>query len=100
MVLAVLAPGLLLFGYSVFVFGRVGWMWDGPDTVVVSGQWFEVSGPVGEPGVVERCGPRRPVHVTGLHYCRLESPETSAALLFWYTGEVYAFDVAYPLGFP
>ncbi|WP_067537497.1 hypothetical protein [Nocardia crassostreae] len=89
---------LLLFGYSVFIFGRAGWAWDGPHTVAVSGQWFEVAGPVTDPDLTTRCGPRQPVHVTGLHYCRL--PQSSMALLIWYNGDLYAFDTTRPLAFP
>ncbi|MFG1791856.1 hypothetical protein [Nocardia sp. NPDC049149] len=89
------------FGYFWWTFGRPDWMWNGPETIAISWQRFAVNGPYPDSENPWVClADRQSIPMTHLEYCRVEPPEASMAVLYWYGSEFYTFNIQDPLTFP
>ncbi|MEU7139857.1 hypothetical protein ABZ942_10455 [Nocardia sp. NPDC046473] len=87
----------VVFGYYWWLFGRPDWYWQGPETIAVSGNRFALKGPIPKSRGPVECVAKKAIPLTGLEYCRVDPPEAAMAVLFWYDGEIYTFNIQDPL---
>ncbi|MCP9625133.1 hypothetical protein FOH10_15195 [Nocardia otitidiscaviarum] len=97
-VFVVLAGGAA-FGYYWWLFGTPTWFSNGPDTLYLHGNRYEMKGPFSRTDKPDwRCISDSEVPLTGLHYCRVDPPETAMVMLTWYDGQVYTLNIQDPVG--